>query len=349
MATWFDLSVDKAPVSWRHIRSMRADPRDALAMKLSGHRSSVFHMALEQSQQQFEAAERIGYQSRPLNLFYGLSQAGRAISAASASLGARGVDARATVWQPSGHGLHFNTTLDRQLGLLGAPIELRTNNNDSFSRLSIALGSPLDVGTITFEEVLSVIPEVRTTYWTTLNAPPMEAQLSKYFGRAEAPDGVSEIEVRLLGFERNGSAVADELRAYLDRFPDFRSVGIKLSEEGALADPSDEGHVILLVAADQLVQQENDRTWYLRGGLRYRGHTYVAPSAGASSEALHPLASWWLCLYSLSMLARYSPSDWMSVLDIRTSKIAAMLEFVLDVAIDSVPQLISEALAELNE
>lgn len=54
-------------------------------------------------------------------------------------------------------------------------------------------------------------------------------------------------------------------------------------------------------------------------------------------------------LYSLSMLARYSPSDWMEALDIQTSPIASILEHVMDSALDSVPDLISEALDHLNE
>lgn len=38
--------------------------------------------ALEQSEQLLRGAADLGFASRPLNLFYGLSQAGRAISAA---------------------------------------------------------------------------------------------------------------------------------------------------------------------------------------------------------------------------------------------------------------------------
>jgi hypothetical protein len=41
-------------------------------------RRLIFAAALEQAEQQFLAAAAIGVQSRPLNLFYGLSQAGRA-------------------------------------------------------------------------------------------------------------------------------------------------------------------------------------------------------------------------------------------------------------------------------
>jgi len=53
---------------------------------------------LEQAEQQFRAAALIDFVSRALNLFYGLSQAGRAIAAASAALPNGG-------WRLNGHGL----------------------------------------------------------------------------------------------------------------------------------------------------------------------------------------------------------------------------------------------------
>lgn len=66
---------------WRHIRALRYQP-PGRANK--GERKRVFCSALEQAEQLFTAAEEIGYASRPILLFYGLNQAGRAIAAASA-------------------------------------------------------------------------------------------------------------------------------------------------------------------------------------------------------------------------------------------------------------------------
>lgn len=45
-------------------------------------RGDVFDAAVEQCEQLLRGAATPGYASRPLNLFYGLSQAGRAIAAA---------------------------------------------------------------------------------------------------------------------------------------------------------------------------------------------------------------------------------------------------------------------------
>ncbi|WP_426625688.1 YaaC family protein [Leifsonia sp. McL0607] len=74
----------------------------------------------------------------------------------------------------------------------------------------------------------------------------------------------------------------------------------------------------------------------------------MLPSLGETEGDLHPLASWWLVLFVLSMLARYNPSDWTRLLDLSNSTIAAMIEYTLDAALSAVPELIAESLAGLN-
>ncbi|WP_418606212.1 YaaC family protein [Georgenia sp. SUBG003] len=107
-------------------------------------------MALEQAQQQFAAAERIGYESRPLNLFYGLSQAGRAIAAGSRLLG-RGTNHQ---WQANGHGLKYDIGVPD--GVLATPIKQDGGTRDLFSRVSIAIDSPLDFNALDARGVLDV-------------------------------------------------------------------------------------------------------------------------------------------------------------------------------------------------
>lgn len=80
--------------AWRDIRALRADP-PRLAGK-SKARRRVFGAALQQAEELHVAAAHAGYASRPLPLFYALSQGARAVAAART----RGDD-----WEPSGHGL----------------------------------------------------------------------------------------------------------------------------------------------------------------------------------------------------------------------------------------------------
>ena len=64
---------------------------------MTEQRRLLFSAALEQSEQQFLAARAVGVQSRPLNLLYGLSQAGRAVAAA--------LTPEADDYQLKGHGI----------------------------------------------------------------------------------------------------------------------------------------------------------------------------------------------------------------------------------------------------
>ncbi|WP_043509027.1 YaaC family protein [Georgenia sp. SUBG003] len=59
--------------------------------------------------------------------------------------------------------------------------------------------------------------------------------------------------------------------------------------------------------------------------------------------------SWWTVLYALSMLARYAPSRWTETLTLADSQIASRIEFLLDSAIDAVPELLWGELYRLSE
>lgn len=81
--TWRDIQTTPRDVAWRMIRSLRHDPPGYAS---SGVRARIFDAALEQAEQLFRAAESVGPQARPLLLFYGLSQAGRAICACAVNV-----------------------------------------------------------------------------------------------------------------------------------------------------------------------------------------------------------------------------------------------------------------------
>lgn len=81
--TWFDLALRHPDESWRALRRRRATVPAAAS---SPERAATFRSALEQAEQQMRAAASIGYDSRALNLFYGLSQGGRALAAAAPGL-----------------------------------------------------------------------------------------------------------------------------------------------------------------------------------------------------------------------------------------------------------------------
>lgn len=141
--TWRELGEEAPQQSWRRIRSLRAAPPPPIeaALHADASRAEVFHTGLEQSEQLFRAAALVERESRPLLLFYGLGQAGRALAAASAALPDEG-----RAWAGSGHGLQaVNLPGWGPRGLWAAEVRVKPSRRDLFSRASIALGSAQDL------------------------------------------------------------------------------------------------------------------------------------------------------------------------------------------------------------
>src|SRR4051794_14914567 len=111
---------------WHTLRALRADPP---GLASDGERREVFSAALQQSQELMEAARGVGHATSPILLFYGLSQAGRAIAAS------RGQDR----WLIHGHGLRINPTPEQRVGDL--TIDPRPSRSDAFGVVADALDS----------------------------------------------------------------------------------------------------------------------------------------------------------------------------------------------------------------
>ncbi|MEV8213954.1 YaaC family protein [Leifsonia sp. NPDC077715] len=342
MATWFELGTDAPAASWRRIRSLRADPPLGLQDLLTGERKRVFQVALEQSQQQFTAASAIGYESRPLNLFYGLSQAGRAIAAASHRLG----DIEGAVdphWICSGHGLRYAGDLS-SVDFLDSLVTVTPTQRDSFSRISIALDSPTDLNRVSLGEVMSQILELRINYGRALVSAPVLT-----------PNGIYGTPSPNIDYERFELLVptftpdwpVEQVHEFLNQYPALRGLDVARRDDGGPLESHNIGHVFVLVPPTALEEQANGNRHLLQSRT-YRHHRVILPSLGDSQSDIHPLASWWLLLFALSMLARYNPSDWTRLLDLSSSKIAAMIEYTLDAALAAVPELIAESLLALG-
>src|SRR6266511_1906721 len=76
-STWDDVESPHRDTVWQHLRALRHAPPGGAH---SGDRRKTFGSALEQAEQLLEAAATVGYAARPILLFYGLSQAGRAVA-----------------------------------------------------------------------------------------------------------------------------------------------------------------------------------------------------------------------------------------------------------------------------
>lgn len=299
-------------------------------------------MALEQAQQQFAAAERIGYESRPLNLFYGLSQAGRAIAAGSRLLG-RGTDHQ---WQANGHGLKYDIRVPS--GVLATPIKQDPSTRDLFSRVSIAIDSPLDFNSIDFGAAINQLVDYTMAFQepTEYARPITDAHVYNVQGKIFPV----ELEIRVPGLTNGHDTTAEEVRAIFSEYPALRDLEVALDDDGSVRWSHNEGCCLVIVSsADQLKSRDGHGGAELDGADYYRRTAILLPCAGDSERALRPLMSWWCVLYALSMLARYAPSKWMETLSLADSHIASRIEFLLDSAIDAVPELVWGELSRLSE
>jgi len=152
MATWSDLEalqISRREESWRTLRRMRSMPPGATGP--DDGRRRTFQAALEQAEQFLKAAASVGYDTKPVQVFYGLSQAGRAIAAASERL-------TDDEWRLTGHGLSSRNTRD-QTDLRRVTVE--AHKSGSPQAVARALGSefPPHKCAVSLEELWPLIPE----------------------------------------------------------------------------------------------------------------------------------------------------------------------------------------------
>ncbi|MFI1176630.1 YaaC family protein [Streptomyces melanogenes] len=83
----------------------------------------------------------------------------------------------------------------------------------------------------------------------------------------------------------------------------------------------------------------------------YAGSRYFLPVLGSMRRELHPLMAWWAVLYALSMLARYQPAVWGTLISVDASRHAVPavpIERLLERAINHLPVLVADAITEVS-
>lgn len=340
--TWLDAETANRSTVWRHIRALRHQP-PGRARK--GQRREVFCAALEQAEQLFAAAETVGDAARPILIFYGLSQAGRAVAAAS-----KEVDGNH--YRLIGHGitvvnlgqessLHELTVADEGTGSLTqlAPL-LRSGTlpdgaalGDIWASIPSLLGQPLDDG--------------EYPRWP-LRFEPHSVQ-GVLGARREIVAWVRGLPVWLFTGDEPGQAVTD----YLCHYPALAESGQShLVPDPFSRDERQGGTVKALRCwpwADPVDPAAVQRLLWEFGESRtlpYLGDDdrWVFPRLGGGEIPLHPLLAWWALLFALSMVARYEPASWTRHLDVDAEFTAVKLASALNLALDTCPQLILHAI-----
>jgi hypothetical protein len=349
------------PAELRAIRATR--PRRAAR----GKRAETFGAGLEQAEQLWEASMTVSATARPLLLFYGLCQAGRALCAA-------GVDHAG--WQaPAMHGLQFecrepasgklldfsSATIKPQGGglvqkvaeVMNSPVLTETVD---MSRLTRSLGLPALTDASADPSMLAV-----SVNWLGSNAlRPAKAQVTVWpipnvwSTRTEPYESLGNTYSRVIPPSR------EELTAWLAPYP-------KLAE---IARTAAIGHPEPLLDEDTRPEEPWKR-WLVRVNTEedMPHHEYFAwgrklldvdrtfvgagptgeciPLLGGNRAPQHPLIAWWLVLYGFSMLARYFPALWTVLLDADRSSAAVPIELTLEAAFVDVPRLLFEALRHI--
>lgn len=327
---------------WRALRELRASPPGRAT---TSARKGTFKAALEQAQQLFNAAAGVGPAARPLLLFYGLSQAGRAIAACAPVPNDK--------FQLHSHGIANGG----EHGDL-ADVTVQDKSDGAFTQLAGMLDSRTLAQPVRLAELWATIPELE--YWplVSVDRPLVHVSWNHNLIQGTPPRVhalVSELPQALICSSEPAErehAVREWLTAYptLDGF-DFSDPGVLGGHGGPAAWSDQRGTIGCRLAWDlghcaTVAECENEITPWRGRSLDDVTRT-VHSRLGSDDRQLHPLLRWWAVLYTLSMQARYVPHRWTAHVDVNGSPSAVPLEHLLDVALDAVPELVLATIEDL--
>ena len=312
-------------------------------------RLRVFQAALTQAEELWEAAAAVGAASRPLPLFYCLSQAGRAICAAWTV---------SPDWQPDTHGI----TSRGAGGASVADLEVTVTKakHGMFPMVAEATDSPTFKGPVSVAHLWASLPDLPSADELTGEAPkPL------YLEQAQSPPGEEDpffgflspkyatlawprpkrLE-EALGNPLTGEASGESLSEALSDYPSalgieahevYRTWIGKPTKENIYSFPDDKGE-------KRSLWQVGERMPTNTSSALRSERFVVRPRIGSGDELPSQLMTLWALLYALSQLARYHPDLWIAALNPDTSKIAVDLEHGLDAALTLVPDLLVPAI-----
>jgi hypothetical protein len=316
--------------SWRRIRALRARPPGLAAA--DSERRSVFNAALTQSEELFDASRTIGAASRPLPLFYGLSQAGRALAAAYN---------QTDNWRVKGHGISIHADDGGDLRAATITVVPRKDASDAYTAAAIALESDRVTGSTTVASVWAAIPEL-------LQEPHMRgAALPALEIRPDAPSGslfsgvVEPAHGSIIVADAPTEQLVSEL---LDRYA--RTCGHRV-----LIGPMPTVGAMTSAVIDWPTEPRPEATPGTKAframpdvAIFVEGSWYLQPPIGEPPSAAKPILVWWLLLIALSSLARYHPQTWTAALELNEARSAVELRSCLDIAQRRIPELLASAL-----
>jgi hypothetical protein len=321
------MTYDDATIRYR-LRLARTDVQVSRRPS-AGHRKSTFLAALQQFEELLDAAGTVGPASRPLPLFYALSQAGRAITAVHGSV----------PWELRGHGLDMPGP-ESPTHLLERTIKPIPTGKDAFHRVAETIGSAVLTGPVELGAVWASLPHELPKAWA--QRWPTSFGVQPLVRGSTIP--TDEVAANVIGFKTDQLTVED-VRKQLEQYPSAQGWNLPAGSQ-FIKDWNPFGWTSLLVwtANGTSLADRLEKLAEIAPEYRYRGQHWLRPAIGAQRDYLKPLCAWWVLLFGLSMVARYEPAEWAKALSINESDLAADLEALLDDAMLAIPQLVLEAL-----
>ncbi len=332
----------------RAIWSLIRETRSARPGRAAEHqkRGAVYGAALQQFEELMRAARSVDYASRPLPLFYALSQAGRAITAAWAE----------QPWELHGHGLKF----ERGPTALRSAVKPDPKKTSAFRNVAdvvhqgvVGLSEKVELGAL-WASLPDLNPQdLRDERWRRpliVLREQEDADTSRLLGSyVIAKIGLAVDRWRHLRMHNehlSGAELDAEFEALIAHFPTaegwqyYRPQGLRLVDLGYYGT-----EVTIYWPAQQATPGARELAFREHAfEHRVSGTWWVRPDLNEAGDFLWPLMTWWALLYGLSMLARYHPAEWTRALTVDESEETVPLEVALDTALDVVPHFVLESL-----
>lgn len=331
-----------AAQAWERLRGSRWNPPGRAG---SGSRRRTYASALEQAEQMFRAAASVGPSTRPLQAFYGLSQAGRAFAAAAWRFKGEG-------WRLAAHGIKASG-FDKAI----ADIEIRTDppgSHGSFVRLSELLDSPLWEKTpIRLEDLWDTLPaNLEHPLTDRERRTPLYADHHSIHGEDHPLLSVPVCDLPARVVDAGSRGALDDFLAAYPKLADYESYPRRTMPPDGPPNftryTSGGGELQMHWRMPNGSAPAVERLACLRSKTRpYAGHLYFFPAIAPLSKELHPLMAWWTVLYALSMLARYEPARWAEHISVDGSRHAVPIERLLECALTHLPVLIADTIDEV--
>ncbi|MFE6481766.1 YaaC family protein [Streptomyces sp. NPDC057757] len=326
------------------LRHRRTSLTDKTRLKDSASRRKTFAAALQQFEEQMNAAKVVSAATRPINLYYGLVQAGLAMTAAHAP----------GTWTFNKHGLKI---LDMEPSL--PDVAVRPDGEGAFQAVSDATGSERTSDAINLGALWNSIPELTEAPLEGMtSAPAVVFNADRYLSVQEnlgrwSVSPASPVEYLLASVCVNEEipTPADRtawLADFLSKYPGLQGAELWGSEEEAfrkIRSRRFSAELCWPTPKQGMEEAEIDAFFDTRApAYRFIADRFLRPSFEPAKAPPTPLMSWGLLLYSFSMLSRYQPRKWSESLDIDKSSSAAALEYALDIALEVIPHLVLEGL-----